>query len=99
MNFIKKLNEELKMKLNKKLIICTLLVLVMLFAISTVSAEESLNQNLTTTDNAGEINELPSLSDNSEKLSAEGERLMPGVVEIIRLFLKLLAPLMVEKQF
>ena len=65
------------MKVNKKIFICALLLLAMLCAVSTASATEPLNDNLTTTDAGGVvddgINEDLSISDVEDELSAEGE--------------------------
>ncbi|WP_296875203.1 right-handed parallel beta-helix repeat-containing protein [uncultured Methanobrevibacter sp.] len=65
------------MKINKKLLICALLVLVMLCIIGTASANEPLDENLTATDTEGEIGEIVneelSVSDSQDKLSAEGD--------------------------
>mgnify|MGYP003405676545 CR=1 FL=1 len=38
------------MKINKNLLICALLVLVMLCVVSTASAEDTINENLTVSD-------------------------------------------------
>ena len=65
------------MKINKKIFICALLVLVMLCVIGTASAtDESLDDNSTilTQDEAiDEIAESPAVSDSGDKLSAEGD--------------------------
>ena len=47
------------MKINKKIFICALLVLIMLCVVSTASATEPLNDNITATDAGGEaINDI-----------------------------------------
>ncbi|MEE3489884.1 MAG: right-handed parallel beta-helix repeat-containing protein, partial [Methanobrevibacter sp.] len=65
------------MKINKKIFICALLVLVMLCVIGTASAtDESLDDNSTilTQDEAiDEIAESPAVSNSGDKLSAEGD--------------------------
>lgn len=63
------------MKISKNLLICALLVLVMLCVVSTVSAEESLNENLTANDVSEviEVNEPVIASDSSDELSAAGD--------------------------
>lgn len=60
------------MKINKKIIICALLVLIMMCVISSASAEEQLNENLTTTDMGEEVldDEPLAVSDSEEELSA-----------------------------
>lgn len=65
------------MKINKSLLICALLVLVMLCIVETASATEPLDENLTATDTEGVIGEIVneelSVSDSQDKLSAEGD--------------------------
>ena len=66
------------MKINKKIFICALLVLIMLCVVSTASATEPLNDNITATDAGGEaINDIAedpiAASDSSDELSAAGD--------------------------
>ena len=65
------------MKMNKKIFICALLVLIMMCVVSTASATEPLNDNLTATDTGGvideDINEELSISDSEDELSAQGD--------------------------
>ncbi|MBE6496082.1 MAG: hypothetical protein E7Z78_06505 [Methanobrevibacter thaueri] len=65
------------MKIDKSLFICALLVLAMLCIVTTASAAEPLDENLTATDTGGDIDEVVneelSVSDSQDKLSAEGD--------------------------
>ena len=64
------------MKVNKKIFICALLVLIMLCVVSTASATEPLNENLNATDTSGviddDINEELSVQDSEGELSDAG---------------------------
>ena len=65
------------MKVNKKIFICALLVLIMMCVVSAASATEPLNDNLTATDTGGvideDINEELSVPDSEGELSAQGD--------------------------
>ena len=65
------------MKINKKIFICALLVLIMICVVSTASATEPLNDNITATDTGGAIDESVnddlSISDSMDELSAAGD--------------------------
>ena len=65
------------MKINKKIFICALLGLIMLCVVSTASATEPLNDNITATDTGGAIDESVnddlSISDSMDELSAAGD--------------------------
>ena len=65
------------MKVNKKIFICALLVLIMMCVVSTASATEPLNENITATNTGGvideDINEELSILDSEDELSAAGD--------------------------
>lgn len=82
-NLFKNFNRRGLMKISKNLLICALLVLVMLCVVSTASAEDTINENLTVSDADNVILEEDNsqdeleVSDNEEKLS-EGNTLTVG---------------------